>query len=443
MMPRSTGVPVAYLRRSRVQSDKPGTVSHEAQLAAVHKLVDDDPRLVILEDWGVSGQGRSVSKRTGYAELRRMIAAGEASIVVSYSMSRLARSVSELSSLIDLCNANGVPVRTVDREVDTTSATGRLITHVLAAVDQFTAEVAAEHSAAGVALARAAGKHIGRTAYGADPKKPEENPAAVVAAFQEAGSLNGAARTLNDRGVPTKIAGGRWTARTIKAVVNRGAPGTLPTGGRRGARTVAQRSLSGLLHCGGTLAGGETCGHILTSKPRPGRTRLDGTPRTAETQWYCPDANKITAHSRPQGISEARLLPYLMAEAAHLRPLDPKTGRPLDETGLDLPTEDTNAKRAILKAERTKLLYQHQKHYITDDELDASMAPVLDQLATLDAHEAGAVFYPQPIDWTTPDAAGLNATLRALWRSVQLGPDLLPLPYPAGFDWTVPEWRAD
>ena len=425
MMPRSAGIPVAYLRRSRVQSEKPGTVSHEAQLAAVHKLVDDDPRLVVLEDWGISGQGRSTRKRAGYAELRRMIAAGEASIVVSYSMSRLARSVSELSSLIDLCNANSVPVRTVDREVDTTSATGRLITHVLAAVDQFTAEVAAEHSAAGVALARAAGKHIGRTAYGADPKKPEEDPAAVVAAVTKSGSLNGAARILNDRGVPTKMPGGRWTARTIKAVLNRAAPGTLPTGGRRGARTFAQRALSGLLHCGGTVAAGGTCGHILTSKPRPGRTRLDGTPRTAETQWYCPDAVKITAHSRPQGISEARILPAIKAELAHYQA--PGTEY---EAARSAQADDLNA--TLARIQRLAI-----NGTLAEDQAGTEARTVRAQLAELDA-QAGPVAIPQEISWSAP-APELNAWLRAvLPGGIQLGADLLPV----SFRW-VPGWRAD
>src|SRR5665811_793409 len=156
MMPRTAGVPVAYLRRSRVQSTKPGTVSHETQLAAVRKLVDD-PRLVILEDWGVSGQGRSTKKRTGYTELRRMIEDGEASELVSYNMSRLARSVSELLNLMELCETHGVPVRTVDREIDTTTATGRMITTILAAIDQMHAEAAREASIAGQAIARADG----------------------------------------------------------------------------------------------------------------------------------------------------------------------------------------------------------------------------------------------------------------------------------------------
>ena len=74
--PLPTAVPLAYLRRSAVQSKKPGTVSHASQLEAVRKLADDD-RLVILEDWGVSGQSKSTHKRPGYAKLRAMIAAGE------------------------------------------------------------------------------------------------------------------------------------------------------------------------------------------------------------------------------------------------------------------------------------------------------------------------------------------------------------------------------
>src|SRR5664280_1111320 len=169
-------------RRPRDRSPAAATVarpSPSARPAGARQLVDNDPRLVTLEDWGVSGQGRSTKKRTGYAELRRMIEAGECSQLVSYNMSRLARSVSELLSLMELGETHGVPVRTVDREIDTTTATGRMMTTILAAIDQMHAEVAREASIAGQAIARADGKVPGRPAYGT---RPGQDPAAVVRA---------------------------------------------------------------------------------------------------------------------------------------------------------------------------------------------------------------------------------------------------------------------
>jgi DNA invertase Pin-like site-specific DNA recombinase len=401
MTPRTAGVPVAYLRRSRVQSTKPGTVSHETQLAAVRRLVDD-PRLVILEDWGVSGQGRSTRKRTGYAELRRMIEAGECSQLVSYNMSRLARSVSELLDLMQLCDAHGVPVRTVDGQVNTTTATGRMTTTILAAIDQMNAEVAREASIAGQVIARADGKLPGRPAYGT---RPGQDPAAVVAAFTEAGSLNGCARLLNERKVPTWQPGGSWGTRTVKAILNRNAPGTIPAGARQGARSFAPHALSGLLVC--------PCGRTMTSAPRP-----------SGVVWLCHKAHTEPQHSRPYIVSERKIMPAIKEEAGHYAPkYDEATeaGRTaeLDALHADLARIKTAAVRGILDM----------------DEAETEARAVRAKLAALDA-TATPQAIPQAISWSAP-VPELNAWLRAVWSAVQLGPDLLPV----RFDWTRPDWR--
>lgn len=404
MMPRTTGVPVAYLRRSRVQSTKPGTVSHETQLAAVRKLVDNDPRLVILEDWGVSGQGRSTKKRTGYAELRRMIEAGACSQLVSYNMSRLARSVSELLSLMELCERHGVPVRTVDREIDTTTATGRMITTILAAIDQMHAEVAREASIAGQAIARADGHLPGRPAYGT---RPGQDPAAVVAAFTEAGSLNGAARLLNERKVPTWQPGGSWGTRTVKAILNRNAPGTIPAGARQGRRSFAPHALSGLLIC--------PCGDTMTSNPRP-----------SGLVWFCTEARTKPQHSRPYIVSDRKLLPAIVAESEHYAP-----------TADEYNEADRTAELAALEGERARTLEQSRRGMIDMDEAEAIVRGIKARMDELTA-QATPQAIPQAISWTAP-VPELNSWLRAVWPGgIRLDADLQPV----SFGW-VPGWRAE
>jgi hypothetical protein len=310
---------------------------------------------------------------------------------------RLARSVRELLDLIALCDANGVPVETSDRQVDTGTATGRMVTTILAAVDQMNAEVAAEHSAAGVAIARANGAVIGRHPYGSHPG---EDPAAVVAAFTEAGSLNGAARLLNARGVPTKMPGGRWSSRTIKNIVNREADGTIPPGMRRGARAVAPHELSGLLLCPS-----KGCGRILTSKPR-----------TFGRQWYCPAAHVESSHARPYAISEARIMPAIRDEAAHYR-----------APGTEY-AADRSAQAAKLTDDLARIKRLAKNGVLDEDEAASEASAIRAQLATLD-QEAGPVAIPQAISWTAP-APELNAWLRAVWPGgVKLGPDLVPVAF--------------
>jgi DNA invertase Pin-like site-specific DNA recombinase len=151
------GVPVAYLRRSRVDAARPGVISYEQQLQAVRRLAaehgDDPDRLLILEDWGKSGRAEKQRARGAFTRLEALIDTGEASAVYSYSISRLARSIEVLSRLARLCEQRGVPIRCAyGHSPDVSSATGRLITSILAAVEQWQAEWNAERMAEATAV---------------------------------------------------------------------------------------------------------------------------------------------------------------------------------------------------------------------------------------------------------------------------------------------------
>lgn len=65
-----TRVPVAYLRRSKVEAASPGDVSRDTQLAAIRALAGQEAdQLVVLEDWGISGRGKARHRRTEYGRL--------------------------------------------------------------------------------------------------------------------------------------------------------------------------------------------------------------------------------------------------------------------------------------------------------------------------------------------------------------------------------------
>ncbi len=71
--------PVAYLRKSKVTSNR--HVSWEVQEAEVRALAAarGDAELQIISDWNKSGRGAKTRLRTGYLQLRKMIDAGEVS----------------------------------------------------------------------------------------------------------------------------------------------------------------------------------------------------------------------------------------------------------------------------------------------------------------------------------------------------------------------------
>ncbi|MBS4728274.1 recombinase family protein [Mycobacterium sp. SM1] len=83
-------------------------------------------------------------------------------VVLVWRLDRLGRSLSHLLKIVGELEARGIELRSLTEAIDTSSAGGRLLFHVFAAVAHFERALAAERSAAGVAAARAAGRTPGR-----------------------------------------------------------------------------------------------------------------------------------------------------------------------------------------------------------------------------------------------------------------------------------------
>jgi len=75
---------------------------------------------------------------------------------------RLGRSLPHLLATIEQLSERGIGFESVHDKVDTTSATGRLVLHILAALSQFERELTKERIAAGLASARARNRKLGR-----------------------------------------------------------------------------------------------------------------------------------------------------------------------------------------------------------------------------------------------------------------------------------------
>jgi len=75
---------------------------------------------------------------------------------------RLARGTIDLLDTVDTLTKRGVTVRILSMDLDTSSATGRLVLTVLAGIAQFERSLMLERQRAGVAKAKAEGKYRGR-----------------------------------------------------------------------------------------------------------------------------------------------------------------------------------------------------------------------------------------------------------------------------------------
>lgn len=123
-------------------------------------------------------------------ELARCLAdlqPGDALVV--WRLDRLGRSLPHLLRTIEELTERGVGFESIHDKVDTTSATGRLVLHILAALSQFERELTRERIAAGLAAAKSRGRKLGRRTV-----MDEEREAAVREMLASGMSISQVAR---------------------------------------------------------------------------------------------------------------------------------------------------------------------------------------------------------------------------------------------------------
>jgi len=424
-----------YIRKSVVH-DPARMLSPEMQEAAIRKLAasNGDDEVIILSDLDVSGRKRR-DRRPGWDELLHAVEDGEATAVYAYSLSRFARSVAQLAEFFDLCDRLKVRVRVDRDQIDTSTATGKLVGNVLASLAQFEADVASERVKDAFATKRVRDPEWqgpGNRPYG---DGVGEDVAAVVAAFHEAGSFDGAARLLNERGVVSRYqhTGSHWFGSAVAAIVRRVAPDEVLPAVRRGAPAGSHNfRLSRLLTCG-------TCGTFLTPSKDAKYDYI---------RYYCHRA-RVVAHPR-KWVTERVVLPSVAAEAeraAHMITRMPKGSR------------DDEAKLVVLAAKRTRVIDTYTDGLIDKPERDTRLAVIAEAESKLSTRRMVRRITIPPVIMDTTDDDGVivkgddpakvNAYLRRLLVRVVVDmsepgkkgpsrsvPDL-------SFEWRDPSMRAD
>ena len=113
----------------------------------------------IFADVGVSG------KYANRPELDKALAyLREGDVFVVTRMSRAMRSLKHMIELAEDLRSRGIDLVVIKQNIDTTSPQGRLVFHILAALDEFQRELIVEGTVEGLAAARARGKTGGRKA---------------------------------------------------------------------------------------------------------------------------------------------------------------------------------------------------------------------------------------------------------------------------------------
>ncbi len=411
-----------YIRKSVVH-DPSRMLSPEMQEAAIRRLAasNGDGDATILSDLDVSGR-KGRSRRPGWDELLRAVEDGEATAVYAYSLSRFARSVAQLAEFFELCDRRGVRVRVERDQIDTSTATGKLVGNVLASLAQFEADVASERVKDAFVAKRAkdptwAGP--GQKRYGT---RSGEDLTVVLDAFRTAGSFDGAARLLNAGGIPSRVKGRHWSGTVVRGIVKVHAPDEVGPYVRRGA-PAGRRAfrLSQLITC-------SDCGGFFTGSHDT---------RRGDVRYQCA-RSRVIPHVRGW-VNESKLLPVVKAEAERAA---------IAVRRLQVGSAEDEAAVAALGAKRSRILENYDDGLYDKATRDSRLAAVGDEESKLSSRR-WIKRIALPPDVASDDPARVNAYLRRLFARVEVdmsqpatfGPSKwLPT---LTFEWRDPSMRFD
>jgi len=98
---------------------------------------------------------------------------GQGDKLVVWKLDRLARNMNDLTNIIEHLNGKGATLEILDQKIDTATATGRAFLQMLGVFAEFETNLRKERQLAGIAAAKAKGKHLGRRASLTDDQKKE------------------------------------------------------------------------------------------------------------------------------------------------------------------------------------------------------------------------------------------------------------------------------
>lgn len=426
----------AYLRRSAADDANPGIDSRDRQLNAVRGMCGDD--VTVYEDWGVSGSAAKTAKRSEYQRLRGDIAAGKVASVCAESLTRLGRSTRELLSFMELCEQHDVQVQTQKERIDTSSAMGRFIFTVMAAIGELELDMGRER-AKGARLARmarheAAGALLPPIAPGKPGRLPtrralygfrhvrEDLPGGgyvyrrehddqhsilpLIEAYNAAGhTINGACGILADSGLPSPHGTSTWGSSTLRRILK------------------AHRACPTTDHPRIELQDRNASGHVRRGDGRPalfrgllrchcGRTM---TPNVKHKAYYCSAGRNqhIAKHGR-----------FTIAERELKRALWPDAARQYRNVDLVV-TEAATDELDALRARRDRTVAFGLDGLISAEQAKADVAEIDARMETIERQATSARWVTgKAINFEDPDVKGQNELLRQLWVRVQLDKDV-------------------
>lgn len=204
---------IAYLRVSTEEQADSGA-GIDAQRATIVAAAAARGWEIVAEQIDAAVSGKiAPERRPALRDALAMLDAGEADVLVVAKTDRLARSIVGLTGMLDRAEQAPWSMVILDSDVDTTTASGRLVTSMLGVIAEWERRVIAERTRAAMATRKAAGMRMGRPVT-LDPFTRRR----IVELRAGGMTLQAIADTLTADGVPT-ARGGTWRHTTVRAVL--------------------------------------------------------------------------------------------------------------------------------------------------------------------------------------------------------------------------------
>lgn len=223
---------IGYIRVSTTGQVDDG-VSLDAQRARIAAWCgSNDADLAegdVFVDAGLSG--KRADNRPALGRALAAVCGAPGSVLVVYSLSRLARSVRDTLAIAERLEKAGADLVSLSERIDTTSASGKMVFRLLAVLNEFERDLISERTRGALAYKRGRGERCGQVPYGralapdgrtlvADGT--ELDALADIHRWRAAGcTLRRIAERLTEAGVPTKNGAPSWHHNSVANIIRK------------------------------------------------------------------------------------------------------------------------------------------------------------------------------------------------------------------------------
>jgi site-specific DNA recombinase len=203
----------------------------EGDSAEVHearaKAYAESKGWIVVKKYKLCVSGKSVFKHPETQRMLEDVEKGHIQALIFSKLARLARNVKELIELSDFFQKHDADIISLAESIDTSTSSGRLLFHVIAALAQWEGEEISERVYAGMMTRAKMGESVGGTApfgYIWNNKKLVINKQDSVVAkdifetFLKCKKIKTTAETLNQRGYRTKK-GSLWSDTSVRRLL--------------------------------------------------------------------------------------------------------------------------------------------------------------------------------------------------------------------------------